>query len=67
MNRLISLSVIAIDGDEKRQAFREQLTEHGFESIDLTDNELAKTHVRYMVGGRSHDVDRGAVVPLLVP
>ncbi len=47
---------IAIDGDEKRQAFREQLTEHGFESIDLTDNELAKTHVRYMVGGRSHDV-----------
>ena len=47
---------IAIDGDEKRQAFREQLAEHGFESNDLTDNELAKTHVRYMVGGRSSDV-----------
>ena len=49
---------IAIDGDEKRQAFQELLTAHGFENIDLTDNELAKTHVRYMVGGRSSDVKR---------
>ena len=47
---------IAINGDEQRQAFRHQLTAHGFENVDLTDNELAKTHVRYMVGGRSQDV-----------
>jgi threonine dehydratase len=47
---------IAIDGDENRLAFREQLTRHGFANVDLTDNELAKTHVRYMVGGRSSDV-----------
>jgi threonine dehydratase len=47
---------IAINGDEQRRAFREQLTSHGFENIDLTDNELAKTHVRYMVGGRSSNV-----------
>ncbi len=47
---------IAISGDEERQAFCEQLSTHGFENIDLTDNELAKTHVRYMVGGRSPDV-----------
>jgi threonine dehydratase len=26
---------------------------HGFTAIDLTHNELAKEHVRYMVGGRS--------------
>ena len=47
---------IAINGDEQRRAFREQLTTQGFENIDLTDNELAKTHVRYMVGGRSSNV-----------
>ncbi len=47
---------IAINGDEQRLAFREQLTEQGFDNVDLTDNELAKTHVRYMVGGRSADV-----------
>ena len=44
---------IAINGDEQRQAFHELLTTQGFENIDLTDNELAKTHLRYMVGGRS--------------
>ncbi len=46
---------IAVDGDEQRQLFGEQLDSHGFVSVDLTDNELAKTHVRYMVGGRSRD------------
>ncbi len=46
---------IAINGDEQRRVFRKQLSAQGFENIDLTDNELAKTHVRYMVGGRSPD------------
>jgi threonine dehydratase len=47
---------IAINGEEQRRAFRKQLTTQGFENHDLTDNELAKTHVRYMVGGRSSKV-----------
>jgi threonine dehydratase len=47
---------VAIEGDQQRKIFRKQLTECGFQNIDLTDNELAKTHVRYMVGGRSPDV-----------
>jgi threonine dehydratase len=47
---------IAIDGDEARHIFQEQLSAQGFENFDLTDNELAKTHVRYMVGGRSPNV-----------
>jgi len=32
------------------------LTAAGYENIDLTDNDLAKTHIRYMVGGRSKEV-----------
>jgi threonine dehydratase len=28
------------------------LDSQGFQALDLTDNELAKTHVRHMVGGR---------------
>jgi threonine dehydratase len=27
---------------------------HGFEALDLTHDELAKEHIRHMVGGRSH-------------
>jgi threonine dehydratase len=32
------------------------LTTSGYDTVDLTDNELAKLHVRHMVGGRSPDV-----------
>ena len=47
---------ISIGDDTERLIFSRQLTEAGFDNVDLTDNELAKTHVRYMVGGRSEAV-----------
>ena len=31
-------------------------TRAGYETVDLTDNEMAKLHVRHMVGGRAPDV-----------
>jgi threonine dehydratase len=34
------------------------LIEQGYESVDLTDNEMAKLHVRYMVGGRAEAAGR---------
>jgi len=33
-----------------------QLRDAGYEAVDLTDNEMAKLHVRHMVGGRAPDV-----------
>jgi len=44
---------IAIRGDAERLVFAERLKVCGFPAVDLTDNELAKDHIRYMVGGRS--------------
>jgi threonine dehydratase len=44
---------IAVRDDLEREAFSRQLHESGYAHTDLTANELAKTHVRYMVGGRS--------------
>ena len=38
--------------DESAKLAR-SFVKHGFETEDLTDNELAKQHVRHMVGGRS--------------
>lgn len=32
---------------------RNQLTEHGFVNMDLSHNELGKTHVKHLAGGRS--------------
>lgn len=33
-----------------------RLAARGYDAIDLSDDELAKLHVRYMVGGRSPEV-----------
>lgn len=49
---------IAIGGEQARQTFCVQLNQAGFPTSDLTSNELAKTHLRYMVGGRSSTATR---------
>lgn len=40
-------------GEEELNEFKSLLTEKNYSFVDLSDNELAKLHVRYMVGGRS--------------
>ena len=39
-------------GDEERHALVKSLREQGYPVEDLTDSELAKLHIRHMVGGR---------------
>ncbi|MEG3638167.1 threonine ammonia-lyase, biosynthetic [Magnetococcus sp. PR-3] len=41
---------------DERLLLANSLTDLGYQFEDLTDNNLAKTHVRHMVGGRSHVV-----------
>jgi threonine dehydratase len=40
-------------GDEEKQQLIKTLTAKHYSVIDLTDNEMAKIHIRYMVGGRN--------------
>jgi threonine dehydratase len=49
---------LSVRNEEERLAIARQLAKQGYDNFDLTDNELAKTHVRYMVGGRSSQVGR---------
>lgn len=44
---------IHFEKPEERGDFIQKLDRYDFEWQDLTDNELAKTHVRHMVGGHS--------------
>jgi threonine dehydratase len=37
---------------------QKELLDKGYQATDLTNNELAKLHVRYMVGGHARDVRR---------
>lgn len=41
------------DGEREKREIAELLRQGGHAVIDMTDNELAKLHVRYMVGGRA--------------
>ena len=40
-------------GDEERAALIAHLRQQGFGVLDMTDNETAKLHIRYMVGGHA--------------
>lgn len=44
---------ISIRNEKERFSFAELLSKAGYENLDITDNDLAKTHIRYMVGGRA--------------
>lgn len=39
--------------DSERQVLIEKLTHSKYPVVDITDNEMAKLHIRYMVGGRA--------------
>lgn len=48
---------VRINGkDEERQQLLTLLNNAGYDWIDFTDNEMAKLHVRYMVGGHAPQV-----------
>jgi threonine dehydratase len=47
---------IAIRSRRDAEEIAGALRARGFETVDLTDNELAKLHVRHMVGGRASEV-----------
>lgn len=46
---------ISAGGDERKQIVSE-LEQEGYRAVDMTDNEVAKLHIRHMVGGRSAGV-----------
>ncbi|MFT6791345.1 MAG: threonine dehydratase [Cellvibrionaceae bacterium] len=40
------------NGDEELQEIKQELSQAGYQFVDLSDDELSKLHIRYMVGGR---------------
>ncbi len=47
---------IATESRDDAARLGEALNQRGYRAVDLTENELAKLHVRHMVGGRSAEV-----------
>jgi len=44
---------VGIQSRDEKASLEALLQRHGFPYLDLTDNDLAKEHIRHMVGGRS--------------
>ncbi|THK42424.1 threonine ammonia-lyase, biosynthetic [Methylophaga sp. SB9B] len=53
--------------DEERQILFENLTQAGYQWIDFSDNEMAKLHVRYMVGGHAPQADNERLIRFEFP
>jgi threonine dehydratase len=44
------------EGEEEKSRIIETLHEHGYPVVDMSDNEMAKLHIRYMVGGHASGI-----------
>ena len=47
---------VSVDSRDDARALAEELRQLGHETVDLSDDEMAKVHVRHMVGGRTSEV-----------
>jgi threonine dehydratase len=48
----IFVGVQLVEGDAEKHSIIAMLTHEGYPVLDMSENEMAKLHVRYMVGGR---------------
>jgi threonine dehydratase len=54
-------------GDKERLALLSRFREKGYSIVDMTDNETAKLHIRYMVGGHARGVENETLVRFEFP
>ena len=55
------------EGKAEFAALTERLHTQGYSLFDLSDNEMAKLHVRYMVGGRPHQLQHERIFSFEFP
>ncbi len=54
-------------GDEERAELIEKLIEKHFKVLDMTDNETAKQHIRFMVGGHAPTIEHETLIRFEFP
>lgn len=50
----IFVGIALKEGEKERQTIAKQLADNNFLAHDLTDDEIAKTHIRYLIGGHAN-------------
>ena len=52
---------IQIAGNEDRKTLLAELRDGGYATVDLTEDDLAKSHIRYMVGGHAQNIEHECI------
>jgi threonine dehydratase len=61
---LVGISIVSqIDKDD----FKDKLSQHGFAYLDMSDDDLAKEHVRHMIGGPSPNARQELIYEINFP
>ncbi len=55
------------NGEQEHREIMQHLCDKGYKVVDLTDNEMAKLHVRHMVGGHAPQVENEQVFRFVFP
>ncbi len=55
----VFVGVAVSPGGEDRRGLVKDLTNKGYQVLDLTENEMAKAHIRHLVGGHAPDATTG--------
>jgi threonine dehydratase len=58
---------VSIESRQDAARLADQLRAAGYETVDLSDNEMAKLHIRHMVGGPAPDVRNERIVRFEFP
>ncbi|BFM13986.1 threonine ammonia-lyase, biosynthetic [Maricurvus nonylphenolicus] len=53
----VQVSPDSAKGTNGREELIAQLTDKGYSVVDMTDNEMAKLHIRHLVGGHAPNID----------
>jgi threonine dehydratase len=53
----IFVGVALSDGRREKELLLQQVADAGYRVLDMSDDEMAKLHVRYMVGGHAHGLE----------
>ncbi len=55
------------EGEKEKQQIIAMLMDNGYPVVDMSSNEMAKLHVRYMVGGRAPGIENEVVLRFQFP
>ena len=58
---------VRINGSQEKMEIIKELQQNGYNVEDLSDDDIAKTHIRYMVGGRAASIKNEKLYPFEFP